>query len=92
MFTPEFWENANKIGNALYRINQSSYKEYCEIDEFFVFLAEKFPNRREEIDNIYAEYAAYVEEKTRLRNLKKALNENPGMKREVKYKVLEAQL
>lgn len=92
MFTPKFWKNANKIGNALYRVNQSSYKEYCEIDQFFVFLAEKFPNQRDVIDEIYAEYAEYVEEKTRLRDLKKALNENQGMKREVKYKVLEAQL
>lgn len=33
MFTPEFWKNENKIGNALYRINQSQYKDYCEIDD-----------------------------------------------------------
>lgn len=66
MFTPEFWKNENKIGNALYRINQSPYKDYCEIAE-------------------------YVEEQTRLRELKNFLN-TPGMKKEVKHKLLEAQL
>ena len=45
MFTPEFWKNENKIGNALYRINQSQYKDYCEIDELFVFLAQEYPNK-----------------------------------------------
>lgn len=35
--------------------------------------------------------AEYVEEQTRLRELKDFLN-TPGMKKEVKYKVLEAQL
>lgn len=70
MFTPEFWKNENKIGNALYRINQSQYKDYCEIDELFVFLAQEYPEQRE---------------------LKDFLNAQ-GMKREVKYKVLEAQL
>ena len=39
----------------------------------------------------FAEYAEYVEEQTRLRELKNFLN-TPGMKKEVKYKVLEAQL
>lgn len=77
MFTPEFWKNENKIGNALYRINQSQYKDYCEIDELF--------------ETVYGEYAEYVEEQTRLRELKDFLNA-PGMKREVKYKLLEAQL
>lgn len=61
MFTPDFWETENKIGNALYRINQSPYKDYCEIDELFVF---------------------------RLRELKNFLN-TQGIKKEVKYKVLE---
>lgn len=70
MFTPDFWETENKIGNALYRINQSPYKDYCEIDELFVFLAQEYPEQRE---------------------LKDFLN-TPGMKKEVKYKVLEAQL
>lgn len=50
MFTPDFWETENKIGNA-----------------------------------------EYVEEQTRLRELKDFLN-TPGMKKEVKHKVLEAQL
>lgn len=77
MFTPDFWETENKIGNALYRINQSQYKDYCEIDELF--------------ETLYGEYAEYVEEQTRLRELKDFLN-TPGMKKEVKYKVLEAQL
>ena len=70
MFTPDFWETENKIGNALYRINQSQYKDYCEIDELFVFLVQEYPEQRE---------------------LKDFLN-TPGMKKEVKYKVLEAQL
>ena len=47
MFTPDFWETENKIGNALYRINQSQYKDYCEIDELFVFLAQEYPEERE---------------------------------------------
>lgn len=88
MFTPEFWETENKIGNALYRINQSPYKDYCEIDELFVFLAQEYPEQRELFETLYAEY---VEEQTRLRELKNFLN-TPGMKKEVKYKVLEAQL
>ena len=91
MFTPEFWKNENKIGNALYRINQSPYKDYCEIDELFVFLAQEYPEQRELFETLYAEYAEYVEEQTRLRELKDFLN-TPGMKKEVKYKVLEAQL
>lgn len=91
MFTPEFWENANKIGNALYRINQSPYKEYCEVDEFWKFLVKEFSEQKEEIDTIFQEYAEYVEEQTRLRELKNFLN-TPGMKKEVKYKVLGAQL
>jgi hypothetical protein len=91
MFTPEFWKNENKIGNALYRINQSPYKDYCEIDELFVFLVQEYPEQRELFETLYAEYAEYVEEQTRLRELKNFLN-TPGMKKEVKYKVLEAQL
>ena len=91
MFTPEFWKNENKIGNALYRINQSPYKDYCEVDTFFSFLAETFPDERETIDLIFSLYADYVEEQSRLKDLKKALNES-GMRKEVKYKVLEAQL
>lgn len=91
MFTPEFWKNENKIGNALYRINQSQYKDYCEIDELFVFLAQEYPEERELFETLYAEYAEYVGEQTRLRELKNFLN-TPGMKKEVKYKVLEAQL
>ena len=92
MFTPEFWKNENKIGNALYRINQSPYKKYCGVDEFYVFLAHEFPEQKEKIEAIFQEYAFYVEERTRILDLKNALNENPGMKKEVKYKVLEAQL
>lgn len=88
MFTPDFWETENKIGNALYRINQSPYKDYCEIDELFVFLAQEYPEQRELFETLYAEY---VEEQTRLRELKDFLN-TQGMKKEVKYKVLEAQL
>ena len=91
MFTPEFWKNENKIGNALYRINQSPYKDYCEIDELFVFLAQEYPEQRELFETLYAEYAEYVEEQTRLRKLKDFLN-TPGMQKEVKYKLLEAQL
>lgn len=91
MFTPEFWKNENKIGNALYRINHSQYKDYCEIDELFVFLVQEYPEQRELFETLYAEYAEYVEEQTRLRELKDFLN-TPGMKKEVKYKVLEAQL
>lgn len=68
MFTPEFWKNENKIGNALYRINQSQYKDYCEIDELFVFLAQEYPEQRELFETLFS------------------------MKKEVKYKVLEAQL
>jgi|GEM_PF-1647060 len=67
MFTPEFWKNENKIGNALYRINQSQYKDYCEIDELFVFLAQEYPEQRELFETLYAEYAEYVEEQSRLR-------------------------
>lgn len=91
MFTPDFWETENKIGNALYRINKSPYKEYCEVDEFWKFLVKEFPEQKEEIDTIFQEYAEYVEEQTKLRELKNFLN-TPGMKKEVKYKVLEAQL
>ena len=91
MFTPAFWKNSNVVGEALYRINQSPYKEYCEIDHLFSFMAETFPDERETIDLIFSLYADYVEEQTRLRDLKKALNES-SMKKEVKYKVLEAQL
>lgn len=91
MFTPEFWKNENKIGNALYRINQSPYKDYCEIDELFVFLVQEYPEQRELFETLYAEYAEYVEEQSRLRELKDFLN-TPGMKKEVKYKLLVAQL
>lgn len=90
MFTPEFWKNENKIGNALYRINQSQYN-YCEVDELFVFLAQEYPEQREFFETLYAEYAEYVEEQSRLRELKDFLN-TQSMKKEVKYKVLEAQL
>lgn len=78
MFTPDFWETENKIGNALYCINQSH-------------LAQEYPEQRELFETLYAEYAEYVEEQTRLRELKDFLN-TPGMKKEVKHKVLEAQL
>ena len=93
MFTPEFWKNEpNKMAQALYRINQSSYKEYCEVDEFWVFLARTFPDNIPEIHDICLEYAEYVEERTRINDLNKALNENPGMKKDVKYKVVGAKL
>lgn len=92
MFTPEFWLNSNPVGNALYRINQSPYKQYCEVDEFFVFLSEETNMPKEKIDELFQAYAEYVEEKTRFKDLRKALNQNQGMKREVKYKMMEAQL
>lgn len=94
MFTPEFWKNANKIGNALYRINhaKSEEKNYCEVDELYVFLTDFFPEHKEFIDEIYSEYADHVEEKIRFEELNKALNQNQGMKKEIKYKVMEAQL
>ena len=72
MFTPEFWKNENKIGNALYRINQSQYKDYCEIDELFVFLAQEYPEQRELFETLYWEY---VEEQTRFREWKYKLLE-----------------
>ena len=92
METQDFWKDANKIGNALYRINQSPYKEFCEIDKFYQFLVHLFPENIPEIQEIYLEYAEYVDERTRFNDLNKALNQNQGMKRDVKYKVLEAQL
>ncbi len=95
MFTPKKWETENKIGNALYRINQSPYKEFCEIDKFYQFLVHLFkenPEAISEIQEVFLEYAEYVEERTRFNDLKVALNQNQGMKKELKYKVLEAQL
>lgn len=49
------------------------------------------PEFWKKFETLYAEYAEYVEEQTRLRELKNFLN-TPGMKKEVKYKLLEAQL
>ncbi len=95
METQDFWKDANKIGNALYRINQSPYKEFCEIDKFYQFLVHLFkenPEAISEIQEVFLEYAEYVEERTRINDLNKALNQNQGMKKEVKHKVLEAQL
>ena len=92
MFTPEFWLNSNPVGNTLYRINQSPYKQYCEVDEFFVFLSEETNMPKEIIDELFQSYAEYVEERTRINDLNKALNQIQGMKKEVKHKVLEAQL
>lgn len=92
MFTPDFWKEANKIGNALYRINQLQDKKFCEVDTFYTFLVELFPENIENIQQIFLEYAEHAEERTRLDELNKALNQNQGMKKEIKYKVLEAQL
>lgn len=92
METQDFWKDANKIGNALYRINQSPYKEFCEIDKFYQFLVNLFPENIPKIQEVFLEYAEYVEERTRFNDLNKALNQNQGMKKELKYKVLEAQL
>ena len=92
MFTPEFWKDSNKVGNALYRINQSEYKEYCEIDQFWVYLADTYPEHIDMIEEIFQEYAIYVEEESRIRDLKKFLNNPETTGRELKYKLLEAQL
>lgn len=94
MFTPEFWKDANKIGNALYRINQSEYKEFCEVDEFWKFLAHKYSEQIPQIEELFLEYAKYVEDESRMKDVKKALN-NPemiGRNKEIKYKMVEAQL
>lgn len=91
MHTPKFWEDANKIGNALYRINQSEYKEFCEIDQFWVFLADTFPNNINEIQDIFQQYAEHVEERTRIMKVKELLN-NPeiaGKNNNIKYKLID---
>ena len=67
-------------------------KNICEVDELFVFLSEETNMPKKIIEELFQEYAEYVEEKTRFKDLKKALNQNPGMKREVKYKMMEAHL
>ena len=92
MFTPEFWKESNTIGEALYRINQSPYKEYCEVDEFFVFLTKETNMSEEIIDELFQSYAEYVEECTRILDVKKALNNPANAGRDLKYKLLEAQL
>lgn len=92
MFTPEFWKESNTIGEALYRINQSPYKQFCEVDQFWVYLADKYPEQAEEIEHIFDEYAEYVEERTKILDVKKALNNPENAGRDLKYKLLEAQL
>ena len=66
------------------------------IDGFLQYRQEKI-NKEDKISHNpyfnrwFSAIAGYVEEQTRLRELKDFLN-TPGMKKEVKYKVLEAQL
>ena len=92
MFTPEFWKDLTPVGNALYRINQVPYKEYCEVDEFVVFLLKETNMSEEIIDELFQSYAEYVEERSRILDVKKALNNPENAGRDLKYKLLEAHL
>ena len=84
-----------KYNNHLYTTTPEEV-DVC-FDEFEqILLSEDYESQEELNNRLNEEYfqvfeLSYVEEQTRLRELKDFLN-TPGMKKEVKYKVLEAQL
>lgn len=69
MNTPEEWEHCGQqLFEDLYSVNQSHYKEYCEIDKFVEYVLDYHSQHRDLMKGLVSAYAGYVERETNFRD------------------------